>query len=184
MGGLCLFVFAAFDSTHSTHTPYIQSAAESDQEEEEVMDTDGGEAGKRTRAGEGAAEGATAGRAAAALKEGRDNLQFEDPFEGTVRCGSYYVCVYPRVDLMEYSHCCTDEYESEEEVDAGDDDDDEEEEGGMDVEDGGAAAAGAASGKKGAADAMEEDEEPRESSLSSVGCRDVGETDMAQFRSR
>lgn len=54
------------------------------EEEEDVMETDGGEAGKRSRAGNaaGVGAGATAGRAAAARQEGRDNLQFEDAFEG------------------------------------------------------------------------------------------------------
>lgn len=75
---------------HPIH-PFLPAAEEPSDEEAEddqVMDTDGG---KRTRgAGEGSAErgGATAGRAAAARKEGRDNLQFEDPFEGeAIACG-------------------------------------------------------------------------------------------------
>lgn len=53
------------------------------------METDGGEAGKRSRAADAAAagSGATAGRAAATRQEGRDNLQFEDAFEGAHRDG-------------------------------------------------------------------------------------------------
>lgn len=70
-------------ATHSPHPTHVTAAAV--EEEEDVMETDGGEAGKRTRAGDdtaGAGAGATAGRAAAARQEGKDNLQFEDAFEG------------------------------------------------------------------------------------------------------
>ncbi len=84
---------------HASFQPNMIDAQEEEEEEEDVMETDGGEAGKRSKAA-GAAEGggATAGRAAAARREEKDNLQFEDPFEGA-RARLRLMVWSPRLEL-------------------------------------------------------------------------------------